>query len=69
MSKLAGKKRPLDSAEKAILATKKKIKSTNVSRSLCFGADAQLHCACKTHIHVRRTRRRYWPRWTSSAPW
>lgn len=50
MSKLAGKKRPLDAAEKAILSTKKKIKSTNVCTSCCFFADAHVHSACRTHL-------------------
>ena len=44
MSKLTGRKRPLDAAEKAINTTKKKIKGPDVRTAKCLLASHTVGC-------------------------
>lgn len=65
MSKAAGKKRPLDSAEKAINVTKKKIKRPDVRAMRPW----YLEQANQLRADARSQCRRSWHKSTSSARW
>jgi len=67
MSKLAGRKRPLDAAEKAINTNKKKIKGPDV-RTAC-SPSGRWSQAVESNIVSFTASRRSWSKWTSCVRW